>query len=126
MLLDTNTLVWLNQGSDRLGKKALRDIEKAESLLFSSISILELEIKRMQSHIKIKESFSSHLIDSGFIEIRFGSVHASEIQRFSSLARHDPFDRALVATASAEKINFMTSDSKLLALGFDFIIDAQI
>jgi PIN domain nuclease of toxin-antitoxin system len=37
---------------------------------------------------------------------------------------HDPFDRMITATAKANGIKLITSDRRLLDLGFDWILDS--
>ena len=43
----------------------------------------------------------------------------------TSLVRHDPFDRMILATARAHGTQLITSDRKLLELGFDWIRDSS-
>ena len=46
---------------------------------------------------------------------------------FSDFSRDwvpDPFDRMIMAAASANNKKLITSDSKILAMGFDWVLDA--
>jgi PIN domain nuclease of toxin-antitoxin system len=45
--------------------------------------------------------------------------------RFGSLAKHDPFDRLILAQASASGAKLVTADTALLSLNLDFILDAE-
>ncbi|MDN5796628.1 MAG: hypothetical protein L0H79_12845 [Intrasporangium sp.] len=56
----------------------------------------------------------------------FHASHAKEVGRFAALAHHDPFDRMLLAQASAEGMRFLTSDAVLLGLGLDWVVDARL
>jgi PIN domain nuclease of toxin-antitoxin system len=125
MLLDTNALIWMQQDSPKLGKAARRYIENADSLFFSSMSILEIEIKRMKSGIPIPKDFYQDLLDQGFIELKLSGQHAEALRQFTKLVVHDPFDRTLLATAYVEGHLLLTSDSTLLNLGLPFVVDSQ-
>ncbi|MDN5805522.1 MAG: hypothetical protein L0H26_13205 [Microlunatus sp.] len=46
------------------------------------------------------------------------------MQLDSALARHDPFDRMLVAQTRVERSVLVTSDRTLLGLGMPWILDA--
>lgn len=125
MLLDTNALIWWRLGSPRLGPKALNKLEKASALYFSSVSILELEIKRMKREVPVGFDFYEDLIESGFQEVRLSGVEAKGLRNYPSLANHDPFDRVLLATAESSGMNFVTADIQILNLELPFVIDAQ-
>lgn len=124
MLLDTNALIWWRMGSSRLGPKALRALDKAPALYFSSVSILELEIKRMKQSVPVSFDFYQDLLESGFQEIRLSGEAAQGLRDYPSLVNHDPFDRALLASAAIFGVPFITSDSKILDLQLPFVIDA--
>jgi PIN domain nuclease of toxin-antitoxin system len=51
---------------------------------------------------------------------------ALETYSLPSLVRHDPFDRLILATAKARGAKLVTSDRKLLELGFDWILDSSL
>ena len=50
--------------------------------------------------------------------------HAEAIQDYPELARHDPFDRLLVAQADRAGLRLLTADRVLLGLQRSFILDA--
>jgi PIN domain nuclease of toxin-antitoxin system len=54
----------------------------------------------------------------------FSADHALELTRFGSLIDHDPFDRMILAQASAERCQLLTADQRLLSLDLDFVVDA--
>ena len=49
---------------------------------------------------------------------------AQGLRDYPSLVNHDPFDRALLASAASFGVPFITSDSKILDLQLPFVIDA--
>jgi PIN domain nuclease of toxin-antitoxin system len=125
VLLDTNALIWAQQGSPRLGRNTARRLEQAGAIYFSPISVLEVEIKTMRKNMAAAKNFYTNLLADGFTEIKLSGLHAEAIREFTSLALHDPFDRVLLATAAYEKMNFVTSDRKILDLNLSYVIDAQ-
>lgn len=124
-LLDTHVLIWLSQDLPYLGKKSRLLLRKASKIYFSPISIAELEIKSAVRKFNLDANFTGQLQAAGLTELPFTSAHASNISRFPSLMRHDPSDRMLLAQAASENLTLITSDSKLLGLNFNWIIDAH-
>lgn len=124
-LLDTHTLLWAAQSPEKLGKNSRHALQKAIGVLYSSVSIAELEVKQLVGKIGRLEQLQALLAKSEIDELPFTAAHAKEISRFGTLVKHDPFDRFIVAQAAAEKCNLITADQKLLDLGFDWILDAR-
>lgn len=62
---------------------------------------------------------------AGLRELPFRERHAVTMSQFPQLARHDPFDRMLLAQAQAEDLMLLTSDRVLLGLGHDWVVDAR-
>ena len=124
-LLDTHTLLWAARSPEKLGKNSRHALQKAIGVLYSSVSIAELEVKQLVGKIGRLEQLQALLAKSELDELPFTAVHAKEISRFGTLVNHDPFDRFIVAQAAAEKCNLITADQKLLDLGFDWILDAR-
>lgn len=125
LLLDTQTAVWAVNDDKRLGKKARRTIVQAPVVAISTISIVELEMIKLfaksdHSH-KLDELFS----DFGYEVSSFDAAAANQVYRFGSLESHDPFDRLILAHAASTKSEFLTSDRKLIDLGFDWIVDSR-
>ena len=54
------------------------------------------------------------LVDNGYAELAIASSHAIAVSALPSLHK-DPFDRMLVAQATAEGIELITSDERLAA-----------
>ena len=125
VLLDTNALIWAVAKPEELGKVARQLIEKANSVYFSALSLAEIEIKRALAKKPQIAFMRERLIDGDFRELAFTGEHAKEIMRFGSLIAHDPFDRLLLAQAASAKTQFVTADRALLALDFEWVIDAR-
>lgn len=109
----------------RLGPKTKKLIQTAQDVSVSSISIAELNMKAMLGGITIPNDLSQQFESSNIQVSEFTSDAADEILRFGSLAKHDPFDRLILAQASATGAKLITADGTLLSLGLDFILDAE-
>ncbi|GGD72449.1 type II toxin-antitoxin system VapC family toxin [Microbacterium murale] len=128
MLLDTNALIWLVHDSPRLGQASRRSIDAATQVHYSSVSVTEITIKHMLGRMSLPggETFPEIFRSSGLTELPLLASHARTLLGFESLARHDPFDRLLLAQAKQERFTFLTSDATLLALDEDWISDARL
>lgn len=125
-LLDTNVLLIATKTPDRLGKSSQHILSNNQNLHFSSLSIVEVEIKVGKGKLPPMPNFANRLEEFFFKELPLESKHAAELNRFPELWDHDPFDRILLAQATREKLKFLTTDQRLLRLGFDWIVDAYV
>ena len=125
ILLDTHVAVWVAGSPGRLGPKTKKLIQTTIDVSVSSISIAELNMKSMLGAIKIPANLSEQFENANIQVSDFTSDAADEILRFGSLAKHDPFDRLILAQASANGAKLVTADRALLSLGLNFIIDAE-
>lgn len=127
ILLDTDALIWLQNSSSGglLGKKAKEQIINAEAVYASSVSVLEINIKAMLGKLEAPETLLDDLVVAGIKNLSFTTEHAEAVKQFSSLTKHDPFDRMLLAQADTERLGFLTADIILINLGLDFVLDAR-
>lgn len=72
----------------------------------------------------LPEDVPGRMIEQGFRILDVGGAHALALRKFPELADHDPFDRLLVAQAKVERFELLTADRRLLALDYDWIVDA--
>ena len=126
ILLDTHVAVWVAGSPSRLGPRTKKLIQTAKEVSVSSISIAELNMKSMLGGIKIPSDLSEQFQNANIPVSDFSSKAANEILRFGSLAKHDPFDRLILAQASASGATLVTADKALLDLNLDFVLDAEI
>lgn len=124
ILLDTSVLIWLLGGSTKLGSAARDFIEARHPVYYSSISILEMTIKAMKGRLEVRDDICADLDDLGLRQMPLIGEHVEFMREFVGLSTNDPFDRALLAQASAEGLVFVTSDRAVLSLGRPWIIDA--
>lgn len=126
ILLDTQTLLWVVSTPKRLGKSAIARVEASDNTFFSAISLYEIEAKRLLGKLQAPENLADALRENGFQELPFTGGSVETLRTFPSLARHDPFDRMILATAIERGLILLTSDSVLLGLGHPMIVDSQV
>lgn len=125
ILLDSQTLVWYLTADIKLGKQAKARLIECQDLYFSSLSILELEIKQFDRTKGQGRLIRSAAIKAGLRELEFGGAEAETVSDFPLLGRHDPIDRGLIQQAAQYGAVFFTSDKKLLNQGLAWVIDSQ-
>lgn len=126
ILLDTNALLWLYEASERLGPAAAERLRAADRVYYSAVSVMEIVIKHMLGRLELPgdADFPAVFGESGLTELAFTSAHGAAMRLDSALARHDPFDRMLLAQARVERFELMTSDRTLLGQSLPWIVDA--
>lgn len=119
IVLDTHVLVWLDEGNERLGKKARQRINSAlntEELFVSAISFWEIAMLnrkgRLELHIEI-DVWRRELLDSGLQEIPVSGAIAIRAGSFIDF-HGDPADRLIVASALENSASLVTADEKIL------------
>lgn len=120
IMLDTHVLVWLDEGSSRLGSQSRDIIDKALTggrLTVSAISFWEIamlvEKKRLEIRMNI-QSWRIELLENGLNEIGLHgliAIRAGELSNFHG----DPADRLIVSSALENSATLVTADEKILA-----------
>ncbi|TDE13065.1 type II toxin-antitoxin system VapC family toxin [Jiangella asiatica] len=124
LLLDSQAALWVLDDSPRLGRSARKLISAATLVHVSAATVWELTIKSMLGKLQLPDGFAELLTDQGLVLLDVTAEHAEAIRDFPEIARHDPFDRLLVAQAARANLRLLTADRILLALGQEFIVDA--
>lgn len=120
LLLDTNALVFYSDNSPRFGPKTKRLLASDVNLLYSPLSLFELNWKAKHNP-RFKHSITSErLKELGFREAK---VDSAVCEGLRGLQSDDPFDHLLVNQASVIGVQFLTSDTKILGSGLDFVVD---
>ncbi|MFZ5776517.1 MAG: type II toxin-antitoxin system VapC family toxin [Thermodesulfobacteriota bacterium] len=132
LLLDTHVLVWLDEGSRRLGKEALGAINEAlangelgvAAITFWEVAML-VEKQRLIIGADI-EVWRSELLRAGLLEIPLlgtTAIRAGQLPTFHG----DPADRMIVATAMENGASLMTGDERILSWApFSHAVDARL
>ena len=124
ILLDTHVLLWLRQGSPKLGKTAIQLIDenfKKNTLAVSAISFWEISLLQIKGRIQLSQelvSWRNNVLDDGIHEFPINGatgIYSNQLIDF----HQDPADRLIVATALLNKAILLTADSKILEWGPD-------
>lgn len=121
--LDTNVAIMWAKGDPAFSEKIIEAITRHPKALISSLTIAELEIKalikKLPSALDIRDA-----IEAAGIQIEsFSEEAAEQLPRFPALLGQDPFDRLILAQASAHRNStFYTTDRKLAGLGLDWVV----
>lgn len=124
LLLDSQTALWVMDDSPRLGPLAKERIAETSPVHISVATVWELTIKSMLGKLKIPADFAAHAAAQGFDLLDISADHAEGLRAFPELARHDPFDRLIIAQAHQHRLTLMTSDGVLLGLDREFVVDS--
>ena len=132
LLLDTHVLIWLDEGSPRLGKTALQIINEslaAGQLGVATISFWEIAMLVEKQRLVMKtelDVWRSDLLQTGLLEIPLRgttAIRAGQLPLFHG----DPADRMIVASAIENGATLMTADEKILSWSqFHQKIDARL
>ena len=126
ILLDTHVALWLLAAPERIGPRARLRITEAPRVFFSAVTVVETSIKRMIGRLDVPPDLGQVLRAQGLTALALTDEHAAALERFPELARHDPFDRLLLAQALVERCQLLTGDDRLLELGHDWVIDTRV
>ena len=118
ILVDTHALIWLDQGSERLGGKARHRMDDAladDTLCVSAISFWEIAMLRLKGRLQMPslKRWRHSLLDEGLREISITGeigIKACELRNFHA----DPADRLIVATAVEHGATLVTADEQIL------------
>jgi PIN domain nuclease of toxin-antitoxin system len=125
LVLDTNALLAILTRPRILGSKTTKLVASTETLCYSSISVFEIAIKNMLGKLNLSLPLLQLLDTPELKSVPFSAEEALETYSLPSLSRHEPFDRMILATVKANGAKLITSDRKMLELGFDWIIDSH-
>jgi PIN domain nuclease of toxin-antitoxin system len=125
ILLDTNALLWVLGDPKQFGENSLRLLAESNEVYSSPVSLFEISIKTMLGKLTVPPDFAAVARASGVQELALNHRHSEAVGVFPELARHDPFDRLILAQAYAEGMTLLTSDRVLISLGRRFVHDAQ-
>lgn len=119
ILLDTHVLVWLWQGSKKLGGKSRKAIDRAlaaQELLVSAISFWEAAMLIQKERLRLDvdvEAWRRELLGEGLREVAVDGRIGIEAASLTGL-HGDPADRMILATAHVEGAKLVTADGHML------------
>lgn len=126
ILLDTHTLIWLDEGSDRLGTKSREAIDTAlenNELFVATISFWEAAMLIEKGRLTMQtglDEWRRSLINYGLQELPLTGEIAISSARLPNF-HGDPADRIIVATARLTNVQLHTADDKILGWQHDLL-----
>jgi PIN domain nuclease of toxin-antitoxin system len=116
-LLDTHVLIWMRENDLRLNRRKWEPVfyDKRHTILFSTVSLWEIAIKRGLGKLKLDgdlADFPQTLeVNHGFQRL---GIDIPELCRLEKLPQHhaDPFDRLLIVQSIEHSAIAVTNDTK--------------
>jgi PIN domain nuclease of toxin-antitoxin system len=119
ILVDTHTLLWMDNDDPSLGRRAraLIDAALADGVLaVSAISFWECSMLHKRRRVRLPKScraWRSDLLAAGLLELPLDGEVADAAARLSDLPKN-PAGRFIVATAIKQRATLLTADRALL------------
>ena len=121
LLLDTHTVIWWMEGSEKLSSKVKAMLgADANELYVSTASVWEIAIKASLGKLpEFKGGAKAFLKRLENIPVTLLPIAPRHIETVETLPFHhrDPFDRLLIATAKVDGMTLLTSDANLHKYG---------
>ena len=114
LLLDTHAFIWLWEDTSKVPPRVLAACENKDNQLYLSIaSVWEMQIKVIAGKLAFQQPLAE-IIEQQRDEngISILPISLTHVWQLATLPAHhnDPFDRMIVAQASAEKLSLVTAD----------------
>lgn len=114
LLLDTHAFIWLWEDISKISPRVLSACEDPDNQLYLSIaSIWEMQIKvavgKLSFQPPLAEIIEQQKNENGISILPVSLAHIWQLAALPSY-HNDPFDRMLVAQASADKLALVTAD----------------
>lgn len=119
ILLDTHVILWLQAGSERLGNRSRKRIDRAfaeDAVAASAISFWEIGMLVVRNRVSLSdapEALREDLLRNGLLEIPLDGATALAATNLQHI-HADPADRFILATAIATGATLVTADSRIL------------
>ncbi|CAN5156922.1 type II toxin-antitoxin system VapC family toxin [soil metagenome] len=123
LLLDTNALLWLLDGDDRIGASTRAAVEGADALTVSVVSLWEIAIKVSIGKLAPIPGLHATIASLGFQRLPIADAHLVALEGLPHVHR-DPFDRLLVGQALVERLTVLTTDRVLAQYSIP-VLDAR-
>ena len=114
LLLDTNALLWLLAGDDRLGPASRAAVTTTPELVVSVASLWEVAIKVSLGKLAPVPELGRAVGELGFVRLDIADSHLAVLERLPFHHR-DPFDRLLLSQATAERLTLLSADQAFAA-----------
>ena len=114
LLLDTHVVLWQLGGTRELSDDALTAISAADGLYVSTVSFAEIGVKVALGKLSVPDEIVDATIAAGVRLLPLDAEHGLAVGALPLLHR-DPFDRLLIAQATAEDLAIVTADRRIAA-----------
>ncbi len=114
LLIDTQVVLWQVFNTRPLGTRALAAMAKADELVFSVVSFVEVGIKVGVGKLAVPPDFRERVERDGLRTLALTAEHGLALGRLP-LHHRDPFDRLLVVQAMSEGLTLLTANARLSA-----------
>jgi PIN domain nuclease of toxin-antitoxin system len=109
-LLDTHVLLWLLYDDTRVPTEVVEALSRPLAKVYvSSISIVEIEIKRSIGKLLLGSSPLDFIDQMGFKSLDLTMKEARRLSELPLIHR-DPFDRLLICQALENRLTLVTAD----------------
>lgn len=117
LLLDTHYLIWLLNDDASLNQRARKQIEAAEVVYFSDVSILEIGLKWRTGKLSLEPRVAAR--EALAVGVQHLTISSEAVLLSCELkqAHGDPFDRLLYAQAKLHGLRLLSVDRTLLTFG---------
>ena len=117
LLLDTHALLWYIEGNSSLSTKAIHLIDNPLNDVFVSMtSFYEMAVKLRIGKLKLSKTFGDYFHDTISHDILVLPISENYLSQYDNVplmpAHRDPFDRLIIATAIAERLDIVTMDKQ--------------
>ena len=117
-LLDTHTLLWAIQETEKLSSKVIELLESPQSTVVASvINYWEICIKVERAKLQLQGFLPEDVPDlvqrMGFFSVELSPSDASTFHNLRLNHHRDPFDRMLIWQALNNDLTLITSDSSI-------------
>ncbi len=117
LLLDTPVLLWWLADDPQLGAGARAAIADPRNQIYvSAVSTWEIAIKTQLGKLQTPIDMESLIELEGFSPLPISLFHGQQAGHLPPLHR-DPFDRMLIAQASAEGLVLVSNDDQIIRYG---------
>lgn len=119
LLLDSQAFIWTHNEPHKLSNRvAMEFLNPANVLFLSMASVWEIQIKIQIGKFKFKDPPADVIAEQRKVNsLQVLPINLAYVLELEKLPFHhkDPFDRLLIAQASAEKMILVSSDAKFAA-----------
>jgi PIN domain nuclease of toxin-antitoxin system len=121
LLLDTHIVLWGITADPTLSDEFLDRLRSDPDIFLSPVTLWEITIKQTAGKLGGPPDLAERVRDMGFRELPVTHTHAMVAGRLP-VHHRDPFDRMLVAQATADGLTLVTRDADIQRYEVDLLV----